>query len=90
MVERRVRTDWRIRERTRRLAALVTVLGAAVGFAAVGSLLQDALARGARLDPLALLVLTGAVGVAALVPRAAVLAIGRWLWHRHRDRADRA
>jgi peptidoglycan/LPS O-acetylase OafA/YrhL len=90
VVERRVRTEWRIRERTRRLAALVAVLGAAVGLAAVAFLLHDALARGARLDLLLLLVLAGVVGLSALLPRAAVLAIGRWLRHRHRDRADRA
>ena len=85
-----MRTEWRIRERTRRLAGLATPLGAAVGLAAVAFLLHDALARGARLDLLALLVLAGAVGLSALLPRAAVLAIGRWLRHRHRARADRA
>jgi hypothetical protein len=90
VVERRLRTEWRIRERTRRLAGLATLLGAAVGLAAVAHLLRDALAQGARLDLLALLVLAGVVGLAALLPRAAVLAIGRWLRHRHRARADRA
>jgi len=90
VVERRLRTEWRIRERTRRLAGLATLLGAAAGLAAVALLLRDGLARGYRLDLFVLLGLAGAVGLAALLPRAAVLAIGRWLRHRHRARADRA
>lgn len=85
-----MRTEWRIRERTHRLARLVTVLGGAAGLAGAILLLRDGSARGYRIDPVSLLLLAGAVGLAALVPRAAVLAIGRWLRRRHRDRADRA
>lgn len=86
MVERRVHTEWRIRERTRQLARLATLLGAAAGLAGAGLLLRDGLERGYRLDSTFFLMAAGFVAVAALAPRAAVLAVGRWLRRRHRAR----
>lgn len=78
-----------LRERTRWAARLATFLGAAAGLALVGLLLRDVIGRGYRLDATFLLLSATLVGLAAVLPRALVLAVGRRLRRRHRARTGR-